>query len=387
MTQFAKNLFTSCQNHPMRIARATGYAVHLPYAEGVYRMAGDRVSTGMDAVVLRVEAEDGTVGLGESGTVGVTFDAQNFAGQVAGVAALAPTLVGLDATNPSATHRRLDAAMTGHPYVKSPIDIAVWDLAARLAGQPLWKMLGGDAPEPTQLYRPVQGATPSEVRDTTSRRLSQGYRRLQVKVGDDPIIDAERVLAARDVAGGDTVIFADANCGFSLSAARRFVRELGDGGAGIFLEQPCATLTECAQLRSSWAGPMVMDESIVSLAALLEAHRLGVADGVTVKLTRVGGITPARLIRDVAVSLGIGVTVEDASGCNLADTTFAHLNASTPARLRVHSVDFDSWVTVCHVDGPSARVGDVLQPSTDVAGLGLTLRDDVVGDPFVDVRL
>jgi len=132
---------------------------------------------------------------------------------------------------------------------------------------------------------------------------------------------------------------------------------------------------------------MVMDETITSLAALLEAHRLQVADGVTVKLTRVGGITPAALIRDVAVSLGIGVTVEDASGCNLADMTFAHMNASTPAQWRVHSVDFDSWVTVRHVTGPMARTGDVLRPAGDAPGFGLTLDEEVVGEPFVDLRL
>jgi L-alanine-DL-glutamate epimerase-like enolase superfamily enzyme len=131
---------------------------------------------------------------------------------------------------------------------------------------------------------------------------------------------------------------------------------------------------------------MVMDETIVSLAALLEAHRLGVADGVTVKLTRVGGITPAVTIRDVAVELGIGVTVEDASGCALADSTFAHMNASTPARLRVHTVDFDSWVTITHVEGPSPRDSSVLRPQTDAAGLGMQLREDVLGHPFLDLR-
>ena len=50
--------------------------------------------------------------------------------------------------------------MTGHPYAKAPLDIAVWDLAARADGVPLWQRLGGDGPEPTPLYRPVQGATP-----------------------------------------------------------------------------------------------------------------------------------------------------------------------------------------------------------------------------------
>ena len=368
----------------VKISRVTAWSVHLPYVEGVYRMSGDRVTTGMDAVVVRVTAEDGTVGLGESGTVGVTFDAQHLPGQMAGITALAPVLLGLDARSPQAVHRRMTAAMTGHPYVKAPLDIAVWDLSARAAGMPLWQRLGGDGPEPTELYRPVQGHTPDDAAASARRRLEQGYRRLQVKIGDDPILDAQRVLAVRDAVGDDIVIFADANCGFSLSSARRFARELGVSGAGIVLEQPCATLVECAHLRGSWSGPMVMDEAIVSLTALLEAHRLGVADGITVKLTRVGGITPAVTIRDTAVELGIGVTVEDASGCDLADTTFAHVNASTPARLRVHTVDFASWVTLNHVRGPSPRDGSVLRPQTDAPGLGLELNEELLGTPFVD---
>lgn len=369
----------------VKIVRVTAWSIHLPYVEGVYRMSGDRVTTGMDAVVVRVIADDGTVGIGESGTVGVTYDAQHLAGQVAGITMLAPAVLGADPQSPRAVHRAMTAAMTGHPYVKSPIDIAVWDVAARAAGVPLWKLLGGDGPEPTPLYRPVQGPSPADCASKAGERLAQGYRRLQVKVGDDPIVDAQRVLAVREAVGDDIVIFADANCGFTLSAARRFVRELGHGGAGIFLEQPCATLVDCAHLRDSWAGPMVIDEGITSLAALLEAHRLGVADGVTVKLTRVGGITPATTIRDVAVELGIGVTVEDASGCNLADTTFAHVNASTPERWRVHTVDFDSWVTITHVDGPSPRDGGVLRPLADAPGLGLTLREVLLGAAFVDV--
>ncbi len=370
----------------MKINRVTAWPIHLPYVEGTYRMSGDRITTGMDAVVVRVTCDDGTVGIGESGTVGVTFDAANFAGQVAGIAAMAPLLLGADACNPRSTYRRMQAAMTGHPYVKAPIDIAVWDLAARLAGQPLWQMLGGDGPEATPLYRPVQGATPEACRLKAHDRLAQGYERLQVKVGDDPINDANRVLAVRDAVGDDIVIFADANCGFSLSAARRFVRALGVGGAGVFLEQPCATLTDCAHLRDSWDGPMVMDENIVSVAALLDAHRLGVADGITIKVTRVGGITPAVTIRDLAVELGIGVTIEDASGCDLIDTVFAHVNASTPALRRVHTVDFNSWVTVNFVDGPSPRDGSSIRPQADTPGLGLTLKEDLLGDPFVDLQ-
>lgn len=370
----------------MKIHRVTAWAVHLPNADGPYWMSGNRVTTGMDTVVVRVMSDDGTFGIGESGCVGVTWDAHDPHTQVTGVAKLASAVLGADPQSPPAVHRCMTAAMTGHPYVKAPIDMAVWDLAARAAGVPVWKLLGGDGPEPTPLYRPVQGASPELSVAKAHERLAQGYRRLQVKVGDDPIGDAARVLAVREAVGDDVVIFADANCGFSVSAARRFVRALGTDGAGIFLEQPCPTLTDCAQLRDSWTGPMVMDETIVSLAALLEAKRLGVADGVTIKLTRVGGITPARVIRDAAVEMGIGVTVEDASGCDLADTAFAHMNASTPARLRVHSVDFNSWVTLNHVIGASPRDGSFLRPQAEAPGFGLTLNEGLLGTPFVDVQ-
>ena len=335
-------------------------------------MSGDRITTGMDAVVVRVVADDGTVGIGESGTVGVTFDAQHLAGQLAGVKVLASGARGSrpsqSAVGPSADDRSDDRTSVcegpaRHRRVGSGRP-GCWHAAVATVG---WRRAGADAAVPTGAGRHAR-KRPQPAR---SIRLGQGYRRLQVKVGDDPIVDAQRVLAVRAAVGDDIVIFADANCGFSLSAARRFVRELGPDGAGIFLEQPCATLADCGRLRASWTGPMVMDETIVSLSALLEAHRLGVADGVTVKLTRVGGITPAITIRDVAVELGIGVTVEDASGCDLADTTFAHMNASTPDRLRVHTVDFDSWVTITHVDGPSPRDGSVLRPQAEAPGLGV----------------
>jgi cis-L-3-hydroxyproline dehydratase len=371
----------------MQIKSVTAWAVHLPYAEGVYRMSGDRVTTGMDTVVVRVTADDGTWGIGESGCVGVTWDAADPQLQIAGVSKLASVVLGADPLSPPAVHRRMAAAMTGQPYAKSPIDIAVWDLAARASGVPLWKLLGGDGPEATPLYRPVQGSTPDASVEKALQRLEQGYTRLQVKVGDDPDLDAERVLAVRSAVGDAVVMFADANCGYTLSAARRFVRALGVDGAKVILEQPCSTLLDCARLRDSWGGPMVMDENITSLAAIIEAHRLGVADGITIKLTRVGGITPARVMRDAAVDMGIGVTVEDASGCSLADAAFAHMNASTPHRFRVHTVDFDSWVTLHHAEGPSPRHGSVLRPAPEAPGLGLELNESLLGKPFVDVRV
>jgi L-alanine-DL-glutamate epimerase-like enolase superfamily enzyme len=367
------------------IERITAWLVHLPYAEGTYRMSGDRITTGMDAMVVRLVADDGTVGIGESGTIGVTYDAAFPGGQRAALDVLGPGVVGCDPRSPQSVARAMHGALSGHPYAKAGIDMACWDLSARLAGVPLWQLLGGDGPEPTPLYRPVQGATPEEAAAKAAERIAQGYQRLQVKVGDDPLVDAARVLAVRAAAGPDVPIFADANCGFLLGAARAFIRALGRDGAGISLEQPCATLDDCIALRSIWGGPMVLDESMVSLGALLAAHRAGIADGITVKLTRVGGITPAKLMRDVAVELGVAVTIEDAGGGDLVTMAFAHLNGSTPARHRVHSVDFGNWVTSSPVSGPAPRQGSFLVPQTDDSGLGMTLIDDQLGEPIYDL--
>lgn len=367
------------------IRRITAWLVHLPYAEGTYRMSGDRITTGMDALVVRLVADDGTVGIGESGTIGVTYDAAFPGGQRAALDLLGPGVVGCDPRSPQSVARAMHRVLAGHPYAKAGIDMACWDLAARLAGVPLWQLLGGDAAEPTPLYRPVQGATPDEAAAKALERLRQGYPRLQVKVGDDPLIDAARVLAVRDAVGPDVPIYADANCGFLLGAARAFVRELGRDGAGVHLEQPCATLDDCVSLRTIWGGPMVLDETMVSLGALITAQRAGIADGVTVKLTRVGGITPARLMRDVAVELGVAVTIEDAGGGDLVTMAFAHLNGSTPARFRVHTVDFGNWVTSSPVTGPASRHGSFLVPQSDEPGLGMVLIDDRLGDPVYDL--
>ena len=367
------------------IERVTVWAAHLLNAEGPYRMSGDRVTTGMDVTYVRIVADDGTVGIGETGTVGVTYDAAFPGGQYAALDVIAPAVLGLNPQSPAVVARAMNAALTGHAYTKAGIDMACWDLAARLADVPLWALLGGSGPEPTPLYRPVQGPTPDIAATKARERLEQGYQRLQVKVGDDPLVDAARVLAVREAVGPDITIFADANCGFLLRDARAFVRALGTGGAGIVLEQPCATIDDCVALRTVWGGPMVLDENIVSLPALLAAHRAGAADGITVKLTRVGGVTPARLIRDVAVELGIGVTVEDAAGGNLIQMAFAHLNASTPARHRVHTCDFGNWVTSSPVHGPETRFGPVIRPQRDEAGLAITLDEAQLGEPIFDV--
>ena len=218
---------------------------------------------------------------------------------------------------------------------------------------------------------------------TLARELvADGYRRLQVKVGTAPEADADRLAAVRDAVGDEIVLYADANGSFTSSAARRFLRATRD--LEYVFEQPCRTYAECASVRRDCDRPLVLDESIVALDDLLRAHRDGVADGVTLKLQRVGGITRAVLMRDVAVELGLETTVEDAGGASLATAAVVHVGLGTPERLRVHTCDFHTWVDVDHGTGLPPR-SDGCQAPPPGPGLGIEVDVAALGAPALQV--
>ena len=93
--------------------------------------------------------------------------------------------------------RLLDAVMLGQPFVKSALDMAVYDLAAQAAGVPLCSYLGGRYGTAVDLYRSVSQAAPDAMARSAAAYVAAGYRRIQVKVGGDPVEDVERVHAVR----------------------------------------------------------------------------------------------------------------------------------------------------------------------------------------------
>jgi L-alanine-DL-glutamate epimerase-like enolase superfamily enzyme len=151
------------------------------------------------------------------------------------------------------------------------------------------------------------------------------------------------------------------------------------------MEQPCASYDENRALRGDCDRPLVLDESIDGLAALVRAHADRVADAVTIKIARVGGVTRARLIRDVAVELGIAVTVEDTGGAEIDTAAMIHLSLSTPEELRLHTCDFNNWVTRANATGiPESRDGAIGIGHTP--GLGVVPLVETFGTPFLEVK-
>ena len=198
-----------------------------------------------------------------------------------------------------------------------------------------------------------------------ARIVSEGYRRLQVKVGGTVRDDVERVCAVAAAVPKGTVIFCDANAGWTPYQARQFVDATRD--VDYTLEQPCATIDECLSVRKNLAKPIVLDESVASLDDVLDIHRKGAADGLTLKISRLGGVTKTGRIRDLAVDLGFMVTVEDTGGAEVDTAAMAHLSLSTPEERRLHAIAFHQWVTVKHRRQCPARDG---QPHGAAGGSG-----------------
>jgi L-alanine-DL-glutamate epimerase-like enolase superfamily enzyme len=364
----------------VRITGVRAYRQLQPFAAGPYSTSGGPAD-GFDSLIVAVDTDAGVTGWGEMAPLGA-FYADAFAeGARAGVAVLAPHLIGADPCQPRRLTALMDAVMRGQPYVKSALDMACWDAAARLHDQPLCEALGGRFGAAVALYRSISPGGLDAVVDRARGHVRDGYRRLQIKVGGDPAADAERLAAVRAAVGGEVVLFADANGAWTTSAARRFL--LATAAIDYTLEQPCPTIEECAALRPHCGRPLVLDESIVSLAALVAARRDAGADGVTIKLARVGGVTRAAGLRDAAVELGMTVTVEDTGGATIDTAAMLHLSHSTPERNRAHTVDFTEWVAVANADGLPDRDGGA-RAAPAAPGLGVTVRAQALGEPFFE---
>ena len=296
---------------------------------------------------------------------------------------LGPHLLGEDPLQLGKLNRRMDAALKGHAYVKSAIDMACWDILGKATGQPVCTLLGGRYGDDFGLYRAISQESPEAMAGRVAGYRAEGYRRFQLKVGGDPDADIERIRAvAAKLQPGDRLI-ADANTGWLMHDAMRVVRAVRD--VDVYIEQPCLSYEECLAVRRHTDHPFVLDEVIDSVDVLLRGHADRAMDVVNIKISKFGGLTRARQARDLCVSLGIAMTLEDSWGGDIVTAAIAHLAHSTPPEFLFTATDFNSYVTVSIADGAPRRVNGRMAAST-APGLGITPRMDVLGAPVLVVE-
>lgn len=362
----------------MKIAAIKVYQVDLPLKEGRYAWADGKYVDVFDSTVVCIETDDGMEGFGEVCPLGPFYLPAFGPGARAGIGELAPHLLGEDPVQTARINALMDAALLGHPYVKSALDIACWDLSGKVMNHPVCHLLGGRFGESVALYRAISQRPAEEMAANVAQYREEGYRKFQLKVGGNAGDDIARIHAVRGILEPGDVLVADANTGWLAPDAIRVANAVAD--LDVYIEQPCVSYDKCLSVREHTDLPFILDENIDGLQMLLKAHADRAMDVINLKISKVGGLTKARQIRDLCVSLGIPMTIEDSWGGDIVTAAIAHLAHSTPEGFRFSSTDFNSYVTVDIADGaPRRSEGTMAAPTAP--GLGIRPRLDVLGDP------
>lgn len=366
----------------MRITRLDVYQKNLHLLEGTYAWSKGRSVNSLDATFVKITTDDGLSGYGECTPLGPTYMPSYAEGVRTGLRELGPNLIGLDPLQPKAVNTEMDAALAGHEYVKTPIDIACWDVLGKATGLPVSTLLGAQYVREFPVYRALSRGTAEEMAESAAKYREQGIRHFQLKVGGRPEEDIVRIRAVLDfVEVGETVV-ADANTGWTLHEATRVVNAFG--GEKLYIEQPCATLAECLTIRSRTDLPMVLDEIITSIPIFLEAYNQNGLDVLNAKVSRWGGITKTAQVRDLAQTLGVAVDFEDAASGDVMAAALAQLVASTrPQTFFTASIWNPRFKESVSPDAPWPVNGRVKVPQGP--GLGITVDEEALGEPIFTI--
>lgn len=362
----------------MKITRLSLWHVPLT-SHATYYMASGKTCATVETVVLRVETDAGLTGWGEVCPIPNYLPAYA-RGVAPALQDLAPLIIGADPIGPEATIARADAHLQDHRYAKSALDIALWDITGKAANLPLHALLGGQRSDRLPLYHSITCVAPDEMVRMAQNAQQQGMTQFQVKLGasGDWQTDVERLIKVREAVGPGPLVYGDWNCGATSLDASRVGRAVAH--LDIMLEQPCATLADCARVRAATGLPMKLDELAHDTATLLEGHALGIMDAVALKLSKFGGLSALRRARDLTLHLGAKMCIEDTWGSDIATAAALHLAAATdPARV-LNVCDLSGYVAPrLAPDAPSRQDGHIAPPGGP--GLGITPDTDLLGSP------
>nr|WP_315980102.1 mandelate racemase/muconate lactonizing enzyme family protein [Aliamphritea spongicola] len=231
--------------------------------------------------------------MGESTPFGATYIAAHALGVRAGIAEMAPQLIGLDPRHVDRVNDAMDGALVGHNHAKTAIDVACWDIFGKATGMPVCDLLGGRTRAAMPIISSIYAGDPDDMRSRIAEHRAQGYRSHSIKVGaaeaeGGPALDAERITASLADRQPGEYFLVDANGGMSVEHALRMIRLLPPG-LDIVLEAPCATIRECQSLRARCDIPIIWDELALDETAVTQIVANDLADGIGLKISRMAG--------------------------------------------------------------------------------------------------
>lgn len=283
----------------MKIERIDLFPIEYP-TRGYFKFfEGPSGRLGRPAVVVRLTAENGVTGWGQS-VPSFRWSEESLESAMAVMRHyFAPALRGADALDPEGAQAILDGALgrsfsTAMPIARAGLDLAMHDLYGKLTGKSIAEICGRKPGGPVTLSWTVNAKSPADAEAVIEEGWQQGYRNFNIKVAPDTALDVELArLVKRRVPEG--FLWADANCGYDVDVALEVAPRLADAGVDV-LESPLRPnrLSGYQRLKKQGALPILMDEGIVSSVELEEFIRLDMLDGIAMKPSRTGGLLSAR---------------------------------------------------------------------------------------------
>ncbi|SEN52075.1 mandelate racemase/muconate lactonizing enzyme family protein [Lihuaxuella thermophila] len=365
----------------MKIANIEVFALTLPMKSD-FSISGGQVGNqqqGAPHVYVKMTGSDGTVGWGEARPShrwsyetleSVTTTIHHY---------LKPVLVGEPAWDLRRIHHKMNRQIAagwnkGMPIAKAAVDMALHDLLAKHHGIPLPRLWMGAFKDSIRLSYLISTNDPETAYEKAKYARENGFLAVDVKIGLNPQQDV-RILEAVKQAAPDLYFRVDANQAYDLTQAVRLAREMERIGVDVF-EQPLKAnqLHGHAELRRKTVIPIALDESIWTAGDLIQAIRQEACDMVVIKVTKMGGLTEAKLCGEIAGEAGLGLLggglTESTLGLTASAHLFNYLDIQIPVDLNGPIFLADDPVT----DGLKVEKGTV--PLSGQSGIGCTISND-----------
>lgn len=315
----------------MKIARIETVPVKVPLRSGMTTKTAHGEHVHSPYVIVRVHTDQGLVGLGEA-TVAPRWSGETSPGCIAAIEDLmGPALIGEPPVPVDRLRRRMDRVIRHNPFAKAAVEMALWDLAGKSAGQPLWQLLGGPA-TPAMPVRMVVGAFDVSESVALARQFVEaGANCLKIKVGLDLALDVDRVRAVRQAVGASVRLGIDANGGWDLPQAIAALEQLRDCRL-LFAEQPVPAddPAALATLRGRTDVPIMADESVFTLADARQLTAWEAVDVLSVYPGKNGGIGATIEIARHATEAGVACCMGSNLELGIATAAMLHVGATRP---------------------------------------------------------
>ena len=296
----------------MKITRVETIVLNIPMViEGATPMLGGRPRTSIDMLLVRVETDAGITGWGEA------FGHRVFPATRAIIdTLLGPMCVGRDATQITALHEDVQRLLHGIGrngptiYALSGIDIALWDIAGKAAGVPLYRLLGGSPRTVLPAYASLlRYGEAKAVEHHAGEALERGYQYLKLHE-----ITVPEIKAARDVVGPNVPIMVDTNCPWTVTEAIEMAHRLAPFDLH-WLEEPVwppENLAGLAEVRARGGIPTAAGENYGTVWEFRRACEAGAINYAQPSITKIGGVTEMRRVMTVAETFGVQVVPHSA---------------------------------------------------------------------------